>query len=55
MEELKNNQRPVYGSSNAVHYCGNCGERMEFGWRQGSDSPMVYVCRQCGEREAFKE
>ena len=40
---------------NAVHYCGNCGEKMEFAWKQNSDYPMVYRCPQCGEREAYKE
>ena len=54
MEEIKIT-KTVYGASNAVHYCGNCGKKMEFAWKQDSDHPMVYICPQCGEREAFKE
>jgi len=55
MEEYRIIQRMVYGASTTVHYCGNCGEKMEFAYRQDSDHPMVYRCPQCGEREAFTE
>lgn len=49
------NTNQANANNYATHYCGNCGEKMEFCRRQDSDYPMVYRCPQCGEREAFKE
>jgi len=43
------------GGKKVEHYCGNCGELMEFAYKQDYSYPMVYICHVCGEIEAFKK
>ncbi len=49
------NAAQVSGGKGTDHYCGVCGEKMVFAYKQDYAYPMVYRCPQCGEMEAFKK
>ena len=55
-EELSDeNASRVSGGKGVEHYCGTCGELMQFAYKQDYSYPMVYVCPVCGDMAAFKK
>ena len=54
-ELSEENAEKVNGGKEVQHYCGTCGELMEFAYKQDYSYPMVYRCPQCGDMESFKK
>lgn len=55
-KELSDEQAEnVSGGKGNEHYCGVCGELMEFAYKQDYTFPMVYRCPQCGDMCAYKK